>query len=80
MRGIYDNMKTAVTTVFVGKACIWERVFNRRFLITADHHIVGPTACSPAAGCETGQVESHGQMIRVRSNALVAQLDRARGF
>jgi DNA replication protein DnaC len=27
-RGIYDNMKTAVTSVFTGK----ERVFNRRFL------------------------------------------------
>src|ERR1700712_4623703 len=26
LRGIYDNMKTAVTTVFIGK----ERVFNRR--------------------------------------------------
>jgi transposase len=31
LRGIYDNMKTAVTTVFVGK----ERVFNRRFLVMA---------------------------------------------
>ena len=30
-RGIYDNMKTAVTTVFTGK----ERMFNRRFLIMA---------------------------------------------
>ena len=27
-RGIYDNMKTAVETVFVGK----ERAYNRRFL------------------------------------------------
>jgi hypothetical protein len=40
-RGIYDNMKTAVTTVFTGK----ERVFNRRFLIMADHYMVEPTAC-----------------------------------
>ena len=31
-RGIYDNMKTAVTTVFTGK----ERLFNRRFLIMTD--------------------------------------------
>lgn len=45
-RGIYDNMKTAVTTVFTGK----ERVFNRRFLIMADHYMIEPTACSPAAG------------------------------
>jgi transposase len=27
-RGIYDNMKTAVETVFVGK----DRLYNRRFL------------------------------------------------
>jgi transposase len=27
-RGIYDNMKTAVTTILVGK----ERLYNRRFL------------------------------------------------
>ena len=31
-RGIYDNMKTAVDAVFVGK----ERVFDRRFLIMAE--------------------------------------------
>jgi len=53
LRGIYDNMKTAVTTVFVGK----ERVFNRRFLVMANHYMVEPTACSPAAGWEKGQVE-----------------------
>jgi hypothetical protein len=46
-------MKTAVTTVFTGK----ERVFNRRFLIMADHYMIEPTACSPAAGWEKGQVE-----------------------
>ena len=32
-RGIYDNMKTAVDAVFIGK----ERSFNRRFLIMTDH-------------------------------------------
>lgn len=52
LRGIYDNMKTAVTTVFVGK----ERVFNRRSLVMADHYMVEPTACSPAAGWEKGHV------------------------
>ena len=62
LRGIYDNMKTAVTTVFVGK----ERVFNRRFLIMADHYMVEPTACSPAAGWEKGQVENQVQTIRGR--------------
>ena len=61
-RGIYDNMKTAVTSVFTGK----ERVFNRRFLIMADHYMVEPTACSPAAGWEKGQVEQQVQTIRGR--------------
>jgi hypothetical protein len=62
LRGIYDNMKTAVTSVFVGK----ERVFNRRFLVMADHYMVEPTACSPAAGWEKGQVENQVQTIRGR--------------
>jgi len=62
LRGIYDNMKTAVTTVFVGK----ERIFNRRFLVMADHYMVEPTACSPAAGWEKGQVEHQVQTIRGR--------------
>ena len=61
-RGIYDNMKTAVTSVFTGK----ERVFNRRFLIMTDHYMVEPTACSPAAGWEKGQVEHQVQTIRGR--------------
>jgi transposase len=43
-RGIYDNMKTAVETVFVGK----ERQFNRRFLQMCSHYLVEPTACTPA--------------------------------
>jgi len=62
LRGIYDNMKTAVTTVFTGK----ERIFNRRFLIMVDHYMVEPTACSPAAGWEKGQVENQVQTIRGR--------------
>lgn len=61
-RGIYDNMKTAVTTVFTGK----ERVFNRRFLIMTDHYGVEPVACSPAAGWEKGQVENQVQTGRER--------------
>jgi transposase len=62
LRGIYDNMKTAVTTVFTGK----DRVFNRRFLIMTDHYMIEPTACSPAAGWEKGQVENQVQTIRGR--------------
>jgi transposase len=53
-RGIYDNMKTAVDAVFVGKV----RVFNRRFLLMADHYMFDPVACTPAAGWEKGQVEN----------------------
>ena len=52
-RGIYDNMKTAVETVFLGK----DRQFNRRFLRMCGHYLVEPTACTPASGWEKGQVE-----------------------
>jgi hypothetical protein len=44
-RGIYDNMKTAVETVFIGK----DRQFNRRFLRMCGHYLVEPTACTPAS-------------------------------
>jgi transposase len=54
LRGIYDNMKTAVTAVFAGK----DRAFNRRFLVMMDHHRIEPVACTPAAGWEKGQVEN----------------------
>ena len=52
-RGIHDNMKTAVSMVFVGK----ERAYNRRFLELCSHHLVEPVACTPGAGWEKGQVE-----------------------
>jgi len=45
-RGIYDNMKTAVETIFVGK----DRQYNRRFLQMCSHHLVEPVACTPASG------------------------------
>lgn len=59
-RGIYDNMKTAVTSIFVGK----ERVFNRRFLALMDHYLIEPVACSPAAGWEKGQIENQIDTMR----------------
>ena len=62
MRGIYDNMKTAVDAVFVGKA----RQFNRRFLLMADHYMFEPTACTPASGWEKGQVENQVKISRDR--------------
>jgi transposase len=44
-RGIYDNMKTAVDAVFIGK----DRLFNRRFLQMCSHYLIEPTACTPAS-------------------------------
>ena len=61
-RGIYDNMKTAIESIFVGK----ERKFNRRFEQLMSHHLVEPTACSPAAGWEKGQVENQVGVVRER--------------
>ena len=60
LRGIYDNMKTAVDTVFIGK----ERKFNRRFMEMLDHYLIEPTACTPASGWEKGQVENQVGNIR----------------
>src|ERR1700759_2515244 len=61
-RGIYDNMKTAVETIFVGK----ERQYNRRFLQMCAHHLVDPVACTPASGWEKGQVENQVGLVRER--------------
>ena len=61
-RGIFDNMKTAVETVFLGK----DRQFNRRFLRLCGHYLVEPVACTPAAGWEKGQVENQVGVVRER--------------
>jgi hypothetical protein len=61
-RGIYDNMKTAVDSVFVGK----DRQYNRRFLRLCGHYLVEPTACTPASGWEKGQVENQVGVVRER--------------
>ena len=61
-RGIYDNMRTAVATIFVGR----QRTFNRRFLQMCSHHLVEPTACNPCAGWEKGQVENQVRTARGR--------------
>ncbi len=42
-RGIYDNMKTAVEAVFVGK----ERLYNRRFLQMCSHYLVQLSPAHP---------------------------------
>src|SRR5438445_2303485 len=61
-RGIYDNMKTAVEPMFVGK----QRLYNRRFLQMCSHHLVDPVACTPASGLEKGQVENQVGHVRER--------------
>src|SRR5271168_3227895 len=61
-RGIYDNMKTAVETIFVGK----QRLYNRRFLQMCSHYLVDPVACTPASGWEKGQVENQVGLVRQR--------------
>jgi len=61
-RGIYDNLKTVVTKVLMGK----DRVFNRRFQNLASHYLFEPVACTPAAGWEKGQVENQVGVVRKR--------------
>jgi transposase len=61
-RGLYDNMKTAVETIFVGK----DRQYNRRFMQMCSHHLVEPVACTPASGWEKGQVENQVGLVRER--------------
>ena len=59
-RGIYDNMKTAVDAIFIGK----QRRFNRRFEQMCSHYLVEPVACTPASGWEKGQVENQVGNVR----------------
>ncbi|OGT07194.1 MAG: hypothetical protein A2103_05145 [Gammaproteobacteria bacterium GWF2_41_13] len=61
-KGLYDNMKTTVQKILVGK----DRVFNSRFSEMASHYLFEPIACTPAAGWEKGQVEH--QVETSRSN------------
>src|ERR1700758_2323639 len=61
-RGIYDNMKTAVEAILVGR----ERAYNRRFQQMCSHYLVDPVACTPASGWEKGQVENQVGVVRER--------------
>ena len=61
-RGIYDNMKTAVDAIFVGR----DRQYNRRFQQMCGHYLVEPVACTPASGWEKGQVENQVGLVRER--------------
>jgi len=61
-RGVYDNMKTAITTILRGK----ERDFNRRFTQLCSHYRYEPVACTPGSGWEKGQVEHQVKLVRRR--------------
>ena len=61
-RGIFDNMKTAVDRIGVGKA----RQVNVRFAAMASHYLFEPEFCNPASGWEKGQVEKNVQDARRR--------------
>jgi transposase len=61
-KGIYDNLKTVVSKVLLGR----DRVFNRRFQNLASHYLFEPVACTPAAGWEKGQVERQVGFVRQR--------------
>ena len=64
-RGIYDNMRTAVATIFAGR----QRTFNRRFVQFCSHHLVEPTACNPNAAWEKGQVENQSAPPAIASSS-----------
>ena len=53
LRGIYDNMKTAVQKVLKGPLREWNSAFER----LCAHYRIEPTACTPARGNEKGRVE-----------------------
>jgi transposase len=63
-RGIYDNMKTAVETIFVGK----QRLYNRRFLQMCSHYLVEPDRLH--AGIGMGERASR-EPGRARPRALL---------
>ena len=59
-RGIYDNPKTIVEKVLLGK----DRKFNLKAAKLFDHYKYEPTACTPASGNEKGRVEKQVQDFR----------------
>lgn len=61
-RGIYDNMRTAVDRIGVGK----ERQVNARFSAMASHYLFDTDFCNPASGWEKGQVEKNVRDARHR--------------
>jgi len=62
LRGIYDNMKTAVDKVQKGK----ERIVNTRFSAMTAYYLFDPDFCNVASGWEKGIVEKNVQDSRRR--------------
>ena len=62
LRGIYDNMKTAVDKVQKGK----NRVVNTRFAAMTAYYLFDPDFCNVASGWEKGIVEKNVQDSRRR--------------
>jgi len=56
-RGIYDNMKTAVDAIFVGK----DRAYNRRFQQMCGHYLVDPVASYSCVGLGEGPSREPGR-------------------
>ena len=71
-KGIYDNMKTAVQKILLGK----DRKFNRRFMEMCSHYLFEPIACTPAAGWEKGQVENQVETGRRNFFTPLRKVDR----
>jgi hypothetical protein len=73
-RGIYDNMKTAVDTIFVGK----DRAYNRRFQQMCGHYLVDPVAYAGIGLGERASGEPGGRAppALLRSAAEVQELCR----
>lgn len=61
-RLLYDNLKPAVSRVFVGS----ERELTRRFTALASHYLFEPCFARPATGHDKGGVEARGRAIRLR--------------
>ena len=62
LRGIYDNMRTAVDKVQPGKL----RIVNARFSALCAHYLFDPDFCNVASGWEKGVVEKNVQDSRRR--------------
>ncbi len=80
-RGVYDNMKTAAETIFLGK----DRQYNRRFLQMCSHHLVEPVACTPAVGMGEGPGREPGRprprtLLHAAAAIQVATTNSTPGF